>query len=125
MSKKLKASEISSVRLSMLYQQDMKCMICKKDCSSDPVLDHNHKTGCIRGVLHRSCNLALGKLEGIARINKMSLDELSGFLTGCIQYLNSDSTSGLIHPTYFTPDEKKARAKAKRKREKEKALVRL
>lgn len=39
------------------------CAICKKPCSSGRKLavDHDHKTGRIRGLLCSNCNLGLGK----------------------------------------------------------------
>jgi hypothetical protein len=46
-------------------QQDGKCEICKKEC---PVygqyrmhIDHDHKTGKVRGLLCASCNVVLGQ----------------------------------------------------------------
>ena len=50
----------------MIEDQDNKCLICQKqlgqDERNDPV-DHNHKTGKIRGVLCINCNLRLGWYE--------------------------------------------------------------
>jgi hypothetical protein len=48
----------------MLDQQDGKCAIC----GSTPDLrrlcvDHDHATGQVRGLLCRSCNLALGSMQ--------------------------------------------------------------
>ena len=42
--------------------QDGKCAICGKsfDSPSDANVDHNHKTGEIRGLLCKTCNLGLG-----------------------------------------------------------------
>lgn len=34
------------------------CAICHE--SGDLVVDHDHKTGVVRGLLHRNCNAALG-----------------------------------------------------------------
>lgn len=41
------------------------CAICKLSCSTGDKLsvDHNHETGKIRGLLCKSCNLALGNLK--------------------------------------------------------------
>jgi hypothetical protein len=38
------------------------CAVCKQPCSTgqELVVDHNHTTGKVRGLLCRRCNLALG-----------------------------------------------------------------
>lgn len=44
--------------------QDGKCPICNQKLESDVmVVDHCHRTGIVRGVLHRKCNSALGFLD--------------------------------------------------------------
>jgi len=43
----------------MLEEQGGKCKICLL-ASDDFVIDHNHRTGKIRGLLCRKCNSALG-----------------------------------------------------------------
>ena len=46
-------------------QQESLCSICRKpfDENSPPVLDHDHRTGTVRGFLHAYCNLMLGVME--------------------------------------------------------------
>lgn len=44
----------------MLEKQNNVCAICKKP--GKLVIDHNHKNNKVRGLLHRSCNSALGLL---------------------------------------------------------------
>lgn len=51
--------------LAMLDEQDNKCAICG-DESSDPcglVIDHDHDTGEVRGLLCSKCNTGLGSLK--------------------------------------------------------------
>lgn len=48
--------------------QKGKCWICEKNFSKNkradnPVVDHNHKTGNIRGLLCWKCNIALGHFD--------------------------------------------------------------
>lgn len=46
----------------MLKSQDNKCAICGKELTK-PCIDHNHKTGKVRGILCRSCNTGLGLFQ--------------------------------------------------------------
>jgi hypothetical protein len=49
---------------SLLAQQDHLCALCGRPFGLTPstraVIDHDHKTGKFRGVLHSSCNIGLG-----------------------------------------------------------------
>lgn len=39
------------------------CGICRRTNAQRWVVDHNHKTGVVRGVLCHRCNVLLGALE--------------------------------------------------------------
>jgi len=67
--------------IKLLQEQDFKCAICRieKDlqkpngkgtCSASLCVDHNHKTGKIRGLLCSNCNFALGLLKEDVNIAK-------------------------------------------------------
>lgn len=46
--------------------QDQKCYICRKEekiIGHKLCVDHNHKTGRVRGLLCRNCNTGLGKFQ--------------------------------------------------------------
>jgi len=75
----------------------------------DPVLDHDHATGAVRGTLHRSCNALLGKVENNHARFGVSVDSLPAFLHGAAAYLQRHKTNitGLLHPTHKTDDEKR------------------
>ena len=51
--------------LLMYAEQDGKCKLCLRECSTLEFLcvDHDHKTGKVRGLLCRKCNIALGHFE--------------------------------------------------------------
>lgn len=52
----------------MIEKQDNKCLICNKNFSilegwNKRCVDHDHKTGKIRGILCRKCNISLHYIE--------------------------------------------------------------
>lgn len=61
---------------SMLESQDNKCAVCKSESTNNSlyktmVVDHDHSTGYIRGLLCHPCNSTLGaSLENIERLIK-------------------------------------------------------
>jgi Recombination endonuclease VII len=44
----------------MLFKQENKCGICGNTFLRIPDIDHNHKTGKVRGLLCHNCNLIIG-----------------------------------------------------------------
>lgn len=101
------------------------CLLCKqpidltiKGNKSDYVCDHDHETGEIRGVLHRSCNAAEGKVSNAAGrwgAKSMSYSALVPWLRNMLEYLEQPGT-GLLYPDHKTPEEKELAAKQKAKR---------
>lgn len=67
--------------------QNNKCAICSEDIPIDYqsrtggrfVIDHNHKTGKVRGILCNSCNIALGHFK-----------DNTGLLYTAIKYLRNE-----------------------------------
>ena len=49
--------------LAMLAAQEGCCAICRDPASETLYVDHNHTTGRIRGLLCRTCNLAIGYIH--------------------------------------------------------------
>lgn len=47
----------------MLKAQGNVCAVCAHPFHSTPVVDHDHVTGAVRGLLHTRCNTALGTVE--------------------------------------------------------------
>ena len=60
----------------MLEDQDNSCLICNILFDEAPHVDHCHKTGKVRGLLCRHCNMLLG----FARDNKKTLQSAIHYL---------------------------------------------
>lgn len=110
--RRITATEVKNVRLSLSARQGNRCALCQQPLGTkaplDPVLDHDHETGAVRGVLHRGCNSGLGKVENAAARYGYARN-LIPFAMGLGRYLQTHSTNvtGLIHPTHKTDEEKR------------------
>jgi hypothetical protein len=116
---KLKSSEIALLRAQLLTEQQGLCALCNEFIEENKaVLDHCHKTGQIRGVLHRGCNAFEGNLVNAMPRNLITLERLHNILARLMWY--HKQLKPLLHPTHKTPEERKQRAKkraqAKRKK---------
>ena len=76
----------------------------KKD---DWVLDHDHQTGMVRGVISRQANSLLGKVENFyIRMCKGDKEDLPGVLDAMAAYLERE-TLDVLHPVGLTQLTKK------------------
>ncbi len=89
------------------------CAVCKKPIDTtvkgEGVTDHNHITGEIRGVLHRSCNSALGKVDHAVRCwgsKGGTYEDIINWLKNMLEYY-AQPGCGVIYPYHLTPEEKK------------------
>lgn len=117
---KLTASQVKAQRDKMLADQGGLCMLCCERIEAGAaVLDHDHKTGHCRGVLHRGCNAMLGKIENARRINHLLGPRLGHMLSRVQAYITKDNSHLPVYYTHRTAEEKKERAKtlAKKRRE--------
>jgi hypothetical protein len=107
--RRLKQSEVAEWRAARLAYQCGKCDLCKQPIPpGEDVADHDHATGLMRAVLHRSCNAALGKVENAIR--RCGVRAPAAFLAGAWPYLQKHQTpSGtpVLHYTHKTPEEKR------------------
>ena len=110
---KLKYKEIAVYRSQQLLEQKSLCALCGDLIDGDAVLDHDHKTGLIRKVLHRGCNAMLGKIENNMARNHLDLDRLEIWANNLVGYINNTHTE-LIHPTYKEKIMGKGRGKGKK-----------
>lgn len=57
--------------------QDGKCAICKVDFFNKPmVVDHDHGTGSVRGLLCSQCNVGIGNLKDDTTVLQAAIDYL-------------------------------------------------
>lgn len=117
----LKAYAIGLLRT----KQGGNCAVCGlaidltvKGNKSDYVVDHDHKTGMIRGILHRSCNGAEGKVLNAAGrwgAGGTDLDKVIPFMEKLVAYWKHHYyfPSGVIYPDHKTDEEKAAAARVK------------
>ena len=125
---KIKQTQVKAIREEKLAAQNGKCSLCGLVCTGDEaVLDHDHSTGLLRGVLHRGCNSLLGPIEN--RWKRYAVKDLMAFAHGIGQYLQThhDDPTTIRHYTHMTQVEKEAKMhrvkeKLKATKAKEKAL---
>jgi MinD superfamily P-loop ATPase len=110
---KLKYKDIPAVRNTQLKAQTYRCALCDDVIHGDAVLDHDHKTGLVRKVLHRGCNALLGKIENNMLRNKVTLERLTGISQRLIGYI-TDTHTDLTHPTFKTKEEQNESTARKR-----------
>jgi hypothetical protein len=96
---RLKYTEVQEYRQTQLAQQNNCCALCGELIEGDAVLDHDHKTGLVRRVLHRGCNALLGKIENNMARNKMTKTRLAAWAINLVDYISSTHTDR-IHPKH-------------------------
>jgi hypothetical protein len=107
---KLKTKDIREYRQTQLQAQDNLCALCQEPVETDAVLDHDHRSGFLRKVLHRGCNAMLGKIENNMARNRMDMNRLEIWANNLVGYINQTHTD-VIHPTHLTPEERKMKKK--------------
>lgn len=114
---RITATQVAVLRIHLAAEQGNRCALCrgpfKTTGSAVPVLDHDHKTGAVRGVLHRGCNALLGKVENNAP--RYGVYDIAAFTNGIADYLRKHLTNitGYLHHTYRTEEEKRVRRNTK------------
>ena len=114
---KLPRSQARAYTVGALAQQGGRCPLCLEYITGpgNAVLDHDHSTGEVRGVLHRSCNAAEGKVAHAAGrwgSKSAAYKDVVPWLKRLVQYLET-SGHGVIHPAHKTDEEKRAQRNLK------------
>jgi len=124
--RKISRSQLRAYTMGLLKtKQGGLCAVCKRPINlqltglkSDYVADHDHVHGLIRGILHRSCNASLGKLEnavGRWGAKSMDMDIIIPFLENVLAYYKQPFEH-VIYPDHKTVEEKAAITKQKANR---------
>ena len=110
---KLARSAMRTHAARLLQEQGGLCPLCLKPIDlrikGEGVIDHDHDDGRIRGLLHRSCNAAEGKISNAAArwgAKSSAYGDIVPYLERVVAYLKQEK-SRFIYPMHKTPDEKK------------------
>ena len=108
MTHRLTQREVADYRLQLLQAQGGLCALCNHVIMpGQAVLDHDHATGHIRGVLHRGCNALEGQIINSLPRNQITPEQLQEIFQRWITYHMIQRPE--LHPTYRTAEEKRAR----------------
>lgn len=109
---KLARSGMRSWTIQQVKRQGGLCPLCGKvidySIPKEAVIDHDHDTGEIRGILHRSCNAAEGKVANAAGrwgAKSMQRNALLPWLKNLVAYYEKPGLK-LTYYTHKTPEEK-------------------
>ena len=108
---RLTAAATKPYREAKLREQGGRCAITGYTLSpAEAVLDHDHATGHVRGVLHRGVNALLGKLENNYKRYGVSLPQLRAMAPAVADYIEQDHSDKPYYSTHRTAEEKRERA---------------
>lgn len=111
MSERLSVAKLRLWRDKTLAEQGGGCALCglPPTPTDPPVADHDHATGQLRGVLHRSCNALLGNIENnYKRYGLRNVGQLAAMLKNAVPYMHlrrGDETP--LYPSHRSADEKR------------------
>lgn len=110
---KLARSGMRSHAHRLLKEQGGLCPLCSKPIDltikGEGVIDHDHDTGRIRGLLHRSCNAAEGKISNAAArwgAKSSKYEDIIPYLENVVAYLKKPAST-MVYPMHKTPDERR------------------
>ena len=105
---RLTQAATKAYREAKLREQGGRCALTGYTISAaEAVLDHDHATGHVRGVLHRGVNSLLGKIENNHKRYGVSLPMLRAMAPTIADYIQRDYSNSPYYPTHRTEDEKR------------------
>jgi hypothetical protein len=112
-------AQLDEVREMLLVKQNYLCALCRQPFNSRDwaVVDHDHYTGLIRGVIHNSCNGAEGNLIVKANLCHKGVKPYP-FLISLGEYLRLHTETPqtrMIHPLHHMPNEREGVPPAQRR----------
>ena len=120
--KQISAREVSLYRKMYATKQGYKCAICSGSLAGTvQCLDHDHKTGQLRGTLCGTCNRAEGKVlkaaTYLAKHNHLARINVVSWLIRMVKYIQyyDNNPTGILHHT-FDPKTGKQRPKKRKKK---------
>lgn len=97
-------NDVKKVREKLLEEQDGKDLATGLEIpKGQAVLDHNHSTQYVRGVLHRQTNAVLGKIENLwtRYLGWWYNGTLPEFLRKLADYLERPDNQHYVHPGWI------------------------
>jgi len=118
----IKLSQVAEVRELLLQQQTGLCALCHETVEpGKAVLDHDHKSGLIRGVLHRGCNALEGTIANSLPRNLITPARLTAIFQNWDQY--HANPAELLHPGHRTAEQRKIKAKKRARTRRQRSVV--
>lgn len=112
---RLKPKDLAKYRESQLKRQKYKCPLCGTTIKpEEAVLDHDHSTGYVRSVLHRSCNQVEGRV--LSWVKRSRSDDPQEFLRRLLAYWRKSYYHKPIHPSHKNETEREILKLQRRKR---------
>jgi len=118
--KPIPRTNMKAMTVKILKDQGGLCLLCKcridLSIPKEGCLDHDHESGEVRGVLHRSCNAAEGKVANAAGrwgAKGMSYELIVPWLENLLAYYKGAGT-GYMYPGHKSPEQKAVAARLKR-----------
>lgn len=96
--------DVADVRATLLKEQNGKDLLTGLPLvPKDAVLDHDHDSQYVRGVLHRQANVVLGKIENMYTryLAWWYNDTLPTFLRKVADYLERKEDTRYVHPAWI------------------------
>ena len=95
------SEDVKAVRKMLYVEQKQTDRLTKLALpEAKAVLDHNHKTQYVRGVIDRHCNVALGKIENLwsRYVSWWYQGSMADFLRLCADYMDTADDHRYRHP---------------------------